>query len=107
SLTRANYGRFGEQRDGRVLALEVLQLPLGPEEQHAALLTIHRQRRLPAERRHGLRGMRHPSRDAVRRRLDLDLDSVFGAQTADDDVELTRANDSDDRPAPAGADDES
>src|SRR5205809_2322361 len=69
-------GRLREQRDRGVLALEVLHLPLGREQDHAALLAILRHGRAAAER-WNLQIRLNPSCDRVRRRLDESVDVIF------------------------------
>src|SRR2546428_3186433 len=80
-----------------MLAFEVLQLPVRTKEQHAALTTIGGEDRLSAERWNRLRRIRRPSRDSVLCGIDLNLHPVLSAEAADDDVELQRADDADDR----------
>src|SRR5262245_48292850 len=85
-----------------MLALEIVALPVGPEQQHATLLTIGAEDGGSTERRYRLYRIRHPPRDGIVGRIDPDLDAVLGAQAADDHVELQRADDADDRLAAAG-----
>ena len=62
--------------------------------------------RLPPSDGTGLRRDRPPIAPPSTPRLDLDFHAVLGAQTADDHVELQRADDADDRLAAAGRDEE-
>ena len=81
--------------------LEILHFPLRCKQQHAAILAILRDGASAAERRNGLRRIRDPSRGGVACRLDLHVHAVLGPQPAGDHVELQRADDADDRLAPA------
>src|SRR5262245_13737651 len=88
-----------------MLPLEVLKLPLRAEEEHAPILAIGAHRNLPTHRwqdgRHALR-IHNPAGGGVRRRRDLDLYGILSLQPADNDVELQRADDADNRLAAAG-----
>ena len=98
--------RLGQQRHVGMLALEILQLPLRLEQEHAPLLPVHGDdASVRPARASAWSGFAEPSGGRIRGRLDLDRHAVLGAKTAGDHVELQRADDADDRLAAAAGDD--